>query len=166
MYDLREHKELISQLVSEANQNDENWRWSVKSVGKEKARIFWEYLEYCGQKEPYFSIVLENTGDGCWITAKNEHGETMNSEIVEDKELPYLNTPLMPATESIVRRYAAAIGFAVVGELTRKPEWDGIASGPEIGLSGYCRVWVDEGGNAYYVHGKECAIIDPEGMVY
>ena len=34
MYDLREHKELISQLVSEANQNDENWRWSVKSVGK------------------------------------------------------------------------------------------------------------------------------------
>lgn len=38
MYDLREHKELISQLVSEANQNDENWRWSVKSVGKEKAR--------------------------------------------------------------------------------------------------------------------------------
>ena len=41
MYDLREHKELISQLVSEANQNDENWRWSVKSVGKTKARIFW-----------------------------------------------------------------------------------------------------------------------------
>ena len=58
----------------------------------------------------------------------------------------------MPATESIARQYAADIGFAVVGEL--------------IGLSGYCRVWVDEGGNAYYVHGKECAIIDPEGMVY
>ena len=64
----------------------------------------------------------------------------------------------MPATEGIARRYAAAIGFAVVGELTRKPEWDGVASGPEIGLSGYCRVLVDEGGNAYYVHGKECAI--------
>lgn len=89
MYDLREHKELISQLVSEANQNDENWRW-------------WEYLEYCGQKEPYFSIVLENTGDGCWITAKNEHGETMNSEIVEDKELPYLNTPLAEAITLMV----------------------------------------------------------------
>ena len=72
----------------------------------------------------------------------------------------------MPATEGIARRYAAAIGFAVVGELTRKPEWDGVARGPEIGLSGYCRVWVDEGGNTYYVHGKECAIIDPEGMVY
>lgn len=43
----------------------------------------------------------------------------------------------MPATESIARRYAAGIGFAVVGELTHKPGWDGIASGPEIGLSGY-----------------------------
>jgi hypothetical protein len=97
MFDLREHKGLIRRLVSEANQNDENWRWSVKSVGKEKVRIFWEYLEYCGQKEPYFSLVLEDTGDGCWITAKNEHGETMNSEIVEDKELPYLNTPIEEA---------------------------------------------------------------------
>lgn len=72
----------------------------------------------------------------------------------------------MSATEGIARRYAAAIGFAVVGELTRKAEWDGVASSPEIGLSGYCRVWVDEGSNAYYVHGEECAIIDPEGMVY
>ena len=52
MYDLREHKELISQLVSEANQN--------------------------------------------------EHGETMNSEIVEDKELPYLNTPLAEAITLMV----------------------------------------------------------------
>lgn len=76
------------------------------------------------------------------------------------------STQLIPATESIARWYAADIGFAVVGELTRKPEWDGIANSSEIGPSGYCRVWVDEGGNAYYVHGKECAIIDPEGMVY
>lgn len=72
----------------------------------------------------------------------------------------------MPATESIARRYAADIGFAVVGVLTRKPEWDGVASSPEIGLSGYCRVWVDEGGNAYYVNGGQCVIIDPEGIVF
>lgn len=36
----------------------------------------------------------------------------------------------MPATESIARRYAADIGFAVVGELTRKPEWDGRSQRP------------------------------------
>lgn len=103
MYDLREHKELISQLVSEANQNDENWRWSVKSVGKEKARIFWEYLEYCGQKEPYFSIVLENTGEGCWIHGKNEHYESLFMDIVEDEDMPFLNCPLNEAIENTVR---------------------------------------------------------------
>ena len=35
MYDLREHKELISQLVSEANQNDPNWEWSVRRLNKD-----------------------------------------------------------------------------------------------------------------------------------
>jgi hypothetical protein len=54
----------------------------------------------------------------------------------------------------------------VTGRLARKPEWDGEFQNPEIGLGGEYRVLVDEGGNAYYVHGKECAIIDPEGMVY
>ena len=39
----------------------------------------------------------------------------------------------MPATESIARRYAADIGFAVVGELTRKPEWDGVAAARKLG---------------------------------
>lgn len=72
----------------------------------------------------------------------------------------------MPATESIARRYAADIGFAVVGELTRKPEWDGRFQNPEIGLAGEYRVLVDEGGNAYYVNGWQCVIIDPEGMVF
>ena len=181
MYDLREHKELISRLVSEANQNDPNWEWSVRRLSKNVACIFWGYLEYCDEAELSFSIKLGEADGRCWVEARNEHGWILESEIVADKNLPFLNcpidkaierwfaaslTPLMPATESIARRYAADIGFAVVGELTRKPEWDGVASDPEIGLSGYCRVWVDEGGNAYYVHGKECAIIDPEGMVY
>lgn len=103
MYDLREHKELISQLVSEANQNDENWRWSVKSVGKEKARIFWSYLEYCGQPEPYFVIELEDTGDGYWIHALDERDSYIESEIVVDNDLPFLNCPLDKAIEKMVR---------------------------------------------------------------
>lgn len=155
MYDLREHKELISRLVSEANQNDPNWEWSVRRLSKNMACIFWGYLEYCDEAELSFSIKLGEADGRCWVEARNEHGWILESEIVADKNLPFLNCPI-----------DKAIGFAVVGELTRKPEWDGVASGPEIGLSGYCRVWVDEGGNTYYVHGKECAIIDPEGMVY
>lgn len=46
MFDLREHKGLIRRLVSEANQNDPNWKWSVKAINKTEAHIFWSYLEY------------------------------------------------------------------------------------------------------------------------
>ena len=72
----------------------------------------------------------------------------------------------MPATEGIARRYASSIGFAVTGRLTRKPEWDGRFQNPEIGLADEYRVLVDEGGNAYYVNGEQCVIIDPEGMAF
>lgn len=37
MFDLREHKGLIRRLVSEANQNDPNWKWSIKAINKTEA---------------------------------------------------------------------------------------------------------------------------------
>lgn len=101
MYDLREHKGLVRRLISEANKNDANWHWSLKALSKTKASIFWSYLEY-GDQKPCFTIELVEDEDGCLIYAKNEHGETINSEIVEDKELPYLNTPLAEAITLMV----------------------------------------------------------------
>lgn len=68
----------------------------------------------------------------------------------------------MSATERTARRYASSIGFAVTGRLARKPEWDGRFQNPEIGLDGEYRVLADEGGNAYYVNGWQCVIIDPD----
>ena len=96
MFDLREHKDLIYSLVAEANENDINWKWSVKSICKTKACIFWSYLEYKDQK-PCFVIELVEDEDGCLIYAKDEHGDTLNVEMVECKELPYLNTPIEEA---------------------------------------------------------------------
>ena len=63
MYDLREHKELISRLVSEANQNDPNWEWSVRRLSKNMACIFWGYLEYCDEAELSFSITAKPMAD-------------------------------------------------------------------------------------------------------
>lgn len=103
MFDLREHKDLIHSLVAEANENDANWKWSVKSIGKAKARIFWSYLEYCGQPEPYFVIELEDTGDGYWIRALDERDSYIESEIVIDNDLPFLNCPLDKAIEKMIR---------------------------------------------------------------
>ena len=101
MYDLREHKELISRLVSEANQNDPNWEWSVRRLSKTKASIFWSYLEYEGHK-PCFTIELVEDDDGCLIYAKDEHGDTLNFEMVECVGLPRLNTPIDEAITMMV----------------------------------------------------------------
>lgn len=96
MFDLREHKGLIRRLVSEANKNDAIWHWSLKALSKTKASIFWSYLEYGGQK-PCFTIELDETEDDCMIRAKDEHGDALNYEIVECKDLPHLNTPIEEA---------------------------------------------------------------------
>lgn len=96
MFDLREHKDLIHSLVAEANENDINWEWSVESIEKTEAHIFWSYLEYEGQR-PCFTIELVEDDDGCLIYAKDEHGDTINFEIVECVGLPRLNTPIEEA---------------------------------------------------------------------
>ena len=103
MFDLREHKDLIHSLVAEADKNDKNWEWSVESIDKMKVCIRWGYLEYGEQPNPFFVIELENTGDGCWIYARDENGDQLTSDIVEDKDLPCLNTPIDEAIRLMFR---------------------------------------------------------------
>lgn len=103
MFDLREHKDLIHSLVAEADEKSIKWEWSVESIERTKVRIFWSYLEYCNQPEPYYTVELEDTGDGCWIHAKDENGDTMESEIVTDNEMPFLNCPLDEAIKKMIR---------------------------------------------------------------
>lgn len=104
MLDLRNHKDLIHGLVAEANENDTNWKWSVKSISKTEARIFWGYLEYCDQPEPCFSINLEEFVGDWMLTAKDEHGDTLTGVIVEDKDIPEFNTPLDTAIREAIGR--------------------------------------------------------------
>lgn len=103
MFDLREHKDLIHSLVAEADEKSIKWEWSVESIERTKVRIFWSYLEYCNQPEPYYTVELEDTGNGCWIHAKDENGDTMESEIVTDNEMPFLNYPLDEAIKKMIR---------------------------------------------------------------
>lgn len=65
MIDLREHKDLICRLVTEENKNDENWKWTVKSIAKSKALIQWGYLDYMGEQYPKncFSITVNEYAD-------------------------------------------------------------------------------------------------------
>lgn len=102
MFDLREYKELIRDLVSKEDENGLAWKWSVKSVGKTKARIFWAYLEYMGEKEPYFTIKVEDNGDGCWIGSFTEQGMPISCEIVEDNDIPWIGEdPVVAITKMV-----------------------------------------------------------------
>ena len=89
-FDFREKKDLIRQIVRNQNEKDQNWKWSVKSISSQKVKIFWGYLEYMEAPDPCFTIVLEDTGDGWWIKAMNEHGGSIGMEILEDNDIPEL----------------------------------------------------------------------------
>ena len=52
--------------------------------------------------------VKEDTCNGCLIHAKDENGETIESEIVTDNDLPFLNCPLDKAVEKMIRCIVSA----------------------------------------------------------
>ena len=77
MFDLREYKETIKAAVLREREDDENWSWSVKSVGKTKAKIGWGYLDYIGEKE-LFEVEIEELEeyDPC-VIGKMPNGQKM-----------------------------------------------------------------------------------------
>lgn len=84
MVDLREHKDLIRKLVTAENEKDEDWKWSVKSIGKFKVLVGWSYLDYCGAKSPEncFSITVDYPDDdvlGDSIAWRHPDGHLLNA---------------------------------------------------------------------------------------
>lgn len=78
MIDLREYKDLIKECVSTENAEDENWKWSVKSIGKTVVHIRWGYLDYLEEKET-FSITSETYGDlDDTIIWRHPHGDMIS----------------------------------------------------------------------------------------
>lgn len=78
MIDLRNYADLIRELVAVESKKDPNWKWSVKSIGKEKVSIRWGYLDYLEEKENCFFLVMENdkenSGIGDWLWARTPRG--------------------------------------------------------------------------------------------
>lgn len=69
MINLKDYTDTIRTAVAAENEKDENWKWSVKSVGKTKARIGWGYLDY-----------IDN-GSSFSITAEGEKGSIIDNTI-------------------------------------------------------------------------------------
>ena len=91
MIDLRNYKDYIRELVAAENEKDSNWRWSVKSIGKNLVRIRWGYLDYLEEKENCFLLCMENECAGDWLWAKRPDGELIECFlVVEGRPNPQL----------------------------------------------------------------------------
>lgn len=86
MIDLREYEDLIREEVQKVNERDNNWKWSVKSVGKKRVRIRWGYLVYMEEKDDAFILEidcdLKNEGIGDWLWAKQPDGDHIECYMV------------------------------------------------------------------------------------
>lgn len=58
MIDLKNYSDIIRKAVKAENENDENWRWSVKSISKDLVKICWWYLAYVNGENDSFIIRL------------------------------------------------------------------------------------------------------------
>ena len=90
MIDLRNYKDLIRELVAKENDKDKNWRWSVKSISKNRVRIRWGYLDYLEEKENCFQIELDSSMESMeWLHARRPDGEMIECYlVVEGKPNP------------------------------------------------------------------------------
>lgn len=86
MIDLREYEDLIREEVQKVNERDNNWKWSVKSVGKKRAYIRWGYLDYMEEKQNAFILEMENekvdSDGGDWLWAKQPDGDHIECYMV------------------------------------------------------------------------------------
>ena len=86
MIDLREYEDLIREEVQKVNERDNNWKWSVKSVGKKRVRIRWGYLVYMEEKDDAFILEIDcdqkNEGIGDWLWAKQPDGDHIECYLV------------------------------------------------------------------------------------
>lgn len=86
MIDLREYEDLIREEVQKVNERDNNWKWSVKSVGKKRVRIRWGYLVYMEEKDDAFILEIDcdqkNEGIGDWLWAKQPDGDHIECYMV------------------------------------------------------------------------------------
>lgn len=86
MLDLRKYNAQIREHVTAENEKDENWKWSVKSIGKSLVRIRWEYLDYMEEKENCFLLALETDDSGSWLYARQPHGELIDCYSIVEGE--------------------------------------------------------------------------------
>lgn len=88
MIDLRDYGVQIRQLVAAENEKDENWKWSVKSISKNRVSISWGYLDYIGEKNTFSITANEYPDDeflGNNVVYRHPSGDMISFRTVGNK---------------------------------------------------------------------------------
>lgn len=89
MLDFRNYSELIRAAIAGVNERDRNWKWSVKSIGKNKVRIRWGYLDYLEEEQNCFIVTLDCCEEaGNWIWACLPDGDHIECYMVAEQPNP------------------------------------------------------------------------------
>lgn len=85
MITLRNYEQLIRDCVKEISDNDPNWDFVVKSFAKDRVRIRWTYLDYCGEKNNCFFLHLREYDEefnDYFITSRTPDDSMIDGHIV------------------------------------------------------------------------------------
>ncbi len=108
MQDFRKVKEIVTKVIAELRAEDPNWSWRA-DVLKGEIRVWWGYLQYCGNKEDHFTIKMSDTPEESltedFIVARNEHNEYMNGAILGNES--YADGDLSRCVERLLRGIAS-----------------------------------------------------------
>lgn len=92
MKTLKDYENLIRSTVKEIDAKDPNWKWSVHSFAKDRVRIRWGYLDYCGEKNNCFELTISDDYDDNdypgerWLNIKLPDGTRITGEFVNDAD--------------------------------------------------------------------------------
>lgn len=87
MKTFRDYEDLIRNKVKEINDKDPNWKWTIKSFGKNKVCIRWSYLDYCEEKDNCFMLRLMDPDDfnEQFLTARTPQDEMIEGYFLHEQ---------------------------------------------------------------------------------
>ena len=90
MKNFRDYENLIRETIQKISDEDNNWNFTLRSLGKYNVRIRWTYLDYLGENENCFMITLRNEGDDpneeMFLVSRTPHCKMINGHFVSEED--------------------------------------------------------------------------------
>ena len=81
---LKDYEPLVRELIKKEDERDENWKWSLKYLGKRTMRIRWGYLDYLHEKDNSFIITLDRICSNECLFAMTPHKKVIECFFIVD----------------------------------------------------------------------------------